>query len=438
MTIRSGAGVRPETPALEAGSVYVERGSDGSLDALYVRPIRERATDTADTARVNWSRLFQEARLEMAAFSLTGPDAALALPGNHRLAWVRDDAGASSPLRVEAAELGGRPVAFRVLGPRTSLEFGSSSFVEETDRSAAASIALYSAVAVLGMAYLGAAFFTRRNISLGRGDRRGAARLAKATGILMFGASVLFAWPMVDARVFGTLHGAAAVGLFAGAWCWAFYLAIEPYVRRQWPRMMIGWSRLMAGEWRDPQVGREVFAGGLAVLATSALWVIATRIALRSGGEPPLAIDFYFRGISSVRELVGSLLHVPPYALVINLLFVVLLVFARRLLRSDLAAIGLISVLVLVLELTDNWAFNVVNLVENAVWLIVALRVGFLAMVSFVVVLILLTSLPVFPTMPGFVGGFSWIPLAAIAVPSLFGLYTALAGQSIFGDSKAE
>jgi hypothetical protein len=40
--------------------------------------------------------------------------------------------------------------------------------------------------------------------------------------------------------------------------------------------------------------------------------------------------------------------------------------------------------------------------------------------------------------MPGFVGDLSWIPIVAIALPTMFGLYTALAGQSIFGDAERE
>ena len=42
---------------------------------------------------------------------------------------------------------------------------------------------------------------------------------------------------------------------------WIFYMALEPYVRRIWPEMVISWSRLLAGRWFDPLVGRDVLAG---------------------------------------------------------------------------------------------------------------------------------------------------------------------------------
>lgn len=42
-------------------------------------------------------------------------------------------------------------------------------------------------------------------------------------------------------------------------------------------------------------------------------------------------------------------------------------------------------------------------------------------------------GLPFAPGAPGIVGTLSSISLLALAVPALFGLYTALAGQSAFG-----
>ena len=42
---------------------------------------------------------------------------------------------------------------------------------------------------------------------------------------------------------------------------WLFYLAIEPYVRRWWPHRIISWSRLLAGDFRDPLIGRALLIG---------------------------------------------------------------------------------------------------------------------------------------------------------------------------------
>ncbi len=39
---------------------------------------------------------------------------------------------------------------------------------------------------------------------------------------------------------------------------WLCYLAVEPYVRRLWPRMLVGWARLVSGRLRDPLVGNAM------------------------------------------------------------------------------------------------------------------------------------------------------------------------------------
>jgi len=438
LPLRGVAGLRPHDPPFEPGSVYVERGPDGSLDTLYVRPAAGTGPSSPDAPPFDWSRLFGEARLDPTTFTPAEPEPALALPGDRRLAWVQAAGDGPGPLRVEAAELAGRAVAFRVLSPRTTFEFAPSRFTLPVGLTTAATIAVFASLGFLALAYLGAGYFMYRNVTLGRGDRRGAARLARVIGALVFVSSWLVASAPVDVRVFGTLHGAAAAGLFAAAFCWAYYMAIEPFVRRQWPRVLIGWSRLMAGEWRDPQVGREVFLGGLTSAATSAMFVVAGWLTVRAGGEPPLNEDFYFRALSGGRELTGALLQVLPWAVFISLLWMVLLLLFRRMLRSDLAAVVVLGVLTMAVAPTGQWQFATVMIAGNVVGLMVTLRVGFLALVSMIVVGQTLASLPVSPGTPGFVGGLSWIAIAAVAVPSLFGLYTALAGQSVFGEAEGD
>jgi serine/threonine-protein kinase len=324
------------------------------------------------------------------------------------------------------------------MSPRTPFEFDAGRFVTPLTPSAGTSLAIIITLGFLTLSYLGVAYFMRRNIVLARSDRRGAARLAKVMGGVTFVASLLIASAAIDHRVFGSLHGAAAVALFAAAFCWAFYMAIEPFVRRQWPRVLIGWSRLMAGEWRDPQVGREIFLGSLAAVATAVMYVAAAGISLRGGSEPPMSEEFYFRALSGVSDLAAGLLQSLPWSIIVSLMWIVLLIILRRVLRSDLAAVAVLALLSTALVPTDQWIFVLALAAGNVLALMMSLRVGFLSLVSVIVVGKILRSLPISPDTPGFVGGLAWIPLLAIAVPTMFGLYTALAGQSIFGEARAE
>ena len=62
---------------------------------------------------------------------------------------------------------------------------------------------------------------------------------------------------------FGLFVLALAWGLFLSCFFWVLYIAMEPYVRRRWPATLVSWSRLLAGGFRDPMVGRDVLAGCL-------------------------------------------------------------------------------------------------------------------------------------------------------------------------------
>lgn len=430
--LRSINGPSSSDPPLEPGSILIERTPDGRLDTLYVRPDPQ-ASVTPATAPVDWSRLFQEARLDIREFAEAAPLTALAVAGDRRLAWVQRPSEGRDLLRVEAAESAGRPSMFRVLASQTPLELGATPYLlGGTGPSFGWSIA----IGTLCMGYLGAAYFMRKNSVTGRGDRRGAARLARVVAGLVFTSALLTASPPVDMRLVGTAHGAVAIALFAGAFVWVFYMAIEPFVRRQWPRAMIGWSRLMAGEWRDPQVGREVFLGALTAVVTKLLVEFARIAESWTGREPPLLEQFSFRALSSARELTAGLLQLVPYTMIISLLWVVLLLLLRRLVRTDLAAILVLSAVTWGLTPNVGWVVGAAFLVSSIVALLFTIRYGgFLALVANIVVGQATLALPFVPGTPGFVGSYSWIVVGATTAMAMFGLYTALAGQSIFGSA---
>ena len=139
-----------------------------------------------------------------------------------------------------------------------------------------------------------AAVLARRNVKLGHGDRRGAYRAA----VVLF-ATVMVAW---------LLRG--PVGVFAATsiacspqsggrsstrrCCWLTYLALEPYIRRYTPDSLIGWTRLIAGKWRDPRVAADVMIGVSAGLAMTVIYAVRRRCLPPLVGQPeprPLFID---------------------------------------------------------------------------------------------------------------------------------------------------
>ena len=66
------------------------------------------------------------------------------------------------------------------------------------------------------------------------------------------------------------------------------YLALEPFVRRLWPSMLVGWTRALSGRLRDPLIGRDCLVG-VALGGTAALLVLAAHAVAPA---PPLFTDF--------------------------------------------------------------------------------------------------------------------------------------------------
>src|SRR5262249_4052316 len=68
------------------------------------------------------------------------------------------------------------------------------------------------------------------------------------------------------------------LAMFVGAAMYILYLGLEPYVRRTWPEMLVGWTRFAGGGFRDPIVGHDVVIGvtcgaGLALLTMATIAV---------------------------------------------------------------------------------------------------------------------------------------------------------------------
>src|SRR5678816_765862 len=121
-------------------------------------------------------------------------------------------------------------------------------------------------------ALVGGLILARRNLRSGRGDRRGALRLATyvfSIGMLIwvFGSTHV---PTISGELVSFVSN-LAFALLLACFLWLVYIALEPYVRRRWPDMIISWSRLLAGRHRDPLVGRDILLGGLCGI----LWTMA-------------------------------------------------------------------------------------------------------------------------------------------------------------------
>jgi hypothetical protein len=120
-----------------------------------------------------------------------------------------------------------------------------------------------------------------------------------------------------------------------------FYLALEPYARRLWPRMLVAWSRLLQGRLTDPLVGRELLIGG-AACASAYLAVAGLEHAAVGAGlahwRPSTAGNLL--AVGSPGTWVFDLLLGPPRAVLSALGWVMSLLVCRLLLRRPMAAVA--------------------------------------------------------------------------------------------------
>jgi len=327
-TRRSGM-VREEDPALTVpGMLEVRTDTLGRLIALQaVPPLPEPSSNAS--GELPWQQLFSEAGLDAQAFREAAPRGAPPVFADTRAAWEGAfpglfSEGSETPAHVEAAALGGRPVFFRLEGPWAA--------APPPRGSGFAGMTLVSAGVLVAGAWL-----ARRNLRRGRGDVRGAGRLAAFVATLSLAIWALEASHVSDALAeWQLLARAIAWSLFDAATLWLYYIAIEPYVRRFWPETIVSWSRLLTGRLRDPLIGRDVLIG-LAVCC----WVNGPANYLtglmgrpeRFGGSPRIMAATTLEGLLGPRFLLAETLGAVSFALQVAFLYLVLLLLLRVVLR---------------------------------------------------------------------------------------------------------
>jgi hypothetical protein len=280
-----------------------------------------------------------------------------------------------------------------------------------------------------------ASFLAWRNVHLGRGDTRGATRLA---------AFVLFLsmlWWLCQASHVPTAHEfvgfleALNVFFASAARAWIFYVALEPYVRRRWPQIMIAWSRLLGGGVRDPVVGGHLLIGTAFGIGFTILGLVQRLLVEQSGSlstpGPGLDLDSVLDARHMTAVLAGSMLGsiFTPLILLLSLFL-----FRAILRRLWLAAAALILLIILLMapspasaSLLDFFAGLVAVLT-----VIILIRFGVFALMAAFFACQTLLFFPLTADFSTWYAGSSQFAIAAVLALSAYALYTALAGRPLF------
>jgi serine/threonine-protein kinase len=350
-----------DPPTRTAGMAGARYDLRGRLTACYVVPpeLERTAADAKPSTEAgaadagsgagpprepDWHLLFTEARLDAARLRRVEPAWTPPFYADTRAAWEGHwPSRPEIPLRVEAAGYAGRPVWFEIKSSwtRPTREPGFSPAPSQRELQVAYVLILLALIAV-------GAVLGLRNLAQGRGDRRGAFRLALAIAALGVAAWALRAHHVADP--IGELASCArglGLAVLVAALLWVLYLALEPQVRRLRPWTLVSWTRLIGGGWRDAVVGRDVLIGMTFGIGVVLLHLLSRALPVflgQAAPEPqPLGLDF----LLSTRRLLSFVVFLPASATFVGLGLLLLFLVLRLLTRRDwIAALLVVSFLI--------------------------------------------------------------------------------------------
>ena len=428
----AGGGVSPDNPPpIVSGMLSVELDPQGRLVQFNVVP--PQVDRTAGSAPPDWKPLFDAAGLDISRFSASTPEWTPPGIADARGAWTGDFPGEpATPVRVEAAAWRGKPTYFQIIGPWTRPSRMEQ--FREDPRMMAIAVGGGTAVLLLMAATV---ILARNNVKRGRGDRRSALRLAGFTGFVF-----LLLWAFGGSHVadFGEIllfAGALSFALFLAGVVWLLYMAVEPIARRRWPHSMIGWSRLLAGGFRDPVVGRDVLAGIVFGIGSGLAAALYELVALPLGANyiPTVSLD----ALLGARGAVAAFLGVFPNCVIQALVWFVLFFILRVLLRRDwLAAAGYVLINVVLHTVafpTAPVAGAVFAAAETMLIVFALLRFGLLALTATAFVYELLILFPITADFSAWYAGASMFAVLTVVAAGAFAFHTSLAGRSLLGDA---
>jgi serine/threonine-protein kinase len=425
-----------DPPLDVAGMTLVQLNPRGRLTQLIAVPSQVEEP-VSMVLLPDWAPLFSAAGLDLSKWPPTEPAWTSPIYSDSRAAWTGSLAERPNiPMRIEAAAYRGKPVYFELIGPWTR-----PSRMEPYHETAGERVFLVIFIILFLAVLVGSAILARRNLRLGRGDRRGAFHVA---------AFVFVAW--TAAWFFGAHHvpSFAEVRLFIeflvwgcgwSGFTWLLYIALEPYVRRRWPATLVSWSRLLGGDVRDPLVGRDVLVGCLLCSSTtvlgSLLWFVPVWLGYPPA-QPGWGPDWQFLGARTMIADISQIMIVAPIFWLAALFVLVLL---RALLRKQSAA-AVVWVILFTVFSTAQSQFAPSAVAGTLIFfgraVVCLIRFGLLTLVTNFVFYYVLGQYPLTTQGSAWYAGISLAAILFMAAIAAYAFYTSLGGRPIFGGAVLE
>ena len=385
----------------------------------------------------DWSEVFKEAGFNITDFQEIESQWTPPRAYDERKAWTgKYPEQPDIPIRVEAAAYRGKLVSFEIVEPWSKPDRQiSAQTAPGLDAPGFILISIFFGILIVS------AYLAVRNVRIGRSDLKGAFRVTL----------LLFATLMIQ-RLFSTHHVASGdeaillISSLQSALFWAcfagmMYLALEPYLRRHMPERVISWNRLLAGDWRDPLVGRDILIGaaiGLGGLTTAALrhfipvWLGDPPIEPFSMSNPGGAVLLGLRGFPVLFFSQISASVVQAFMVSFLLLFFTLLL--RRKLLGTIAAWLMIFAFALAGDIAGGKPVSAMlyAVAFPTILVLTASRFGVLAVMSAIVSYHIVVFYPITTELSAWYAADFVLCMIFLAATATLAFYHSLAGQPIF------
>ncbi|MCA9285755.1 MAG: serine/threonine protein kinase [Phycisphaerales bacterium] len=438
-----------DPPFHEAGEIRLTLDAKGRLVDFAARPPlvvpedggEAPASDSApkpgsERDATALARAFQLAEIDPARFAPAALERLAGTDSLRRQAWERTGPVEGELAKDERIEVfaGSRGDAIDFFEVRFPFQPARGGFASTTTRSGTMVQNVVNGFVVLVV--LAGSVLAYRNFRLRRADVRGATRLVVFV-MLLRAVSTLLQAPSLAAlpgMVFAT-HSAVAASFVSSVLIWVVYLALEPLARRVWPGSLVGWSRVLAGRWKDPMVGRDCLVGMLAaaVMLPSALLVF---LLLRSRGAlgPGVTVAGVLDALMGARFMLAAVLDALGNGIESALIIALLVVLVGAVVRVQWLAAVLVSLVLVLPQLATPLGGSVqalVNLLVLLASIVMMVRLGVLAGVVTLACAQVLGMLGLVLDPDAWYRTAALVPAAAIAIAVVYAYRVSTGGQSL-------
>lgn len=300
-------------PRDEPRSVFAVLSSSGHLlrfervppDAGFGKP-------SEPTKPVDWTPFLEAADFDLGTIEVAEPTRAHQVGSDKRYAWRASYPKSDMKFRIEAATLENVPVSFRIVPDKQPV---SPSYEAAVSRAAITADDVISLVLLVGI--VAAVYLAFQNIRSNRTDRRGAFATGAVVGAATFLSMTVGRQTIGDMITLDVIGRPLARSLWFGGLAWLVYLGMEPSIRRTWPHLLISWSRLMSGRWRDALVWRDVLIGAAVGTAITPVFAVGQMLDFSNATitRPLMPTVEWFNGfafcVSTLSNMIASNFALP-------------------------------------------------------------------------------------------------------------------------------